>query len=1698
MVMDIKKFFSEMMSSMWNGCRISKVMLLLVAVLSVTTRESLQAASSGMILPPSDTVVSCPPDTVPFLETFDSYPASGLIARGVMPDCWTALFCGTDSSYCPHVTNDDIYSISGKSLVLFSSNHASIGSANYVVMPLITNDMNGTEISFQVCKQEWGINNYSFTLGYFVGELVAENFVELENIAVPPVNDGAASFRYSLNGRNIPQGARIAFQQKGGFNTGFYTQTILDSVAISFLPCAPVSGVAVSEIMMTTAHVSWTPGAWEAAWRVEYGESGFTPGTGIVVDTETPYADLTGLNGETTYDVYVQAVCDPHNLSDRSEAVSFYTYCAALGDTSVVVACDRYEWRDSVYTESGTYYDTVSRVADYSCDSIYTLELILHKSIYRFDTLEICQNQLPYQWYDTNFEVGSQTGTIFFHDTTLFGCDSIVELWLQINPSYYEDRYDTICENELPYTWNDTLFERGTTTGNYVFFRNSELGCDSIVTLHLLVYDSYDQMELLQVCSHDLPVSWRDTTFLEGTESGIFRFSRYSQHGCDSLVTLALYVTESDTVQKEDTICISQLPYIWGDTTFEEGTTTGYYLLGGDLSTGCESTLLHLVVAGIEQDMNHPDTVTICRNDLPYVWHGAIGDYTFGVNTTRGRHRVQVTAGGCTDTYYVFVDILENGDVEEYKEICSSELPFVWADTIFSAETQSGTYSVTRPAGNGCNRTKTLHLTLKPSYEIYDTLNICDNNLPYRWRNEWLQVGMTTGDYMYGRTSRLGCDSIVHLHLTVNRSYSEVVSVTVCENELPIAWRGHIIPRGTQSGTIVYDETSVTGCDSLVMLNLTVNPTYRHEESLIICSSDLPFEWRDTTFAVGTLSGIYLFEKQTVAGCDSTVILHLTINPIKEESITVDICRAELPFTWRDTSFLDGTNSGTFIFHRQTSANCDSTVTLTLNIHESFGANESLVVCENDLPVVWRGNIIPRGTRSGNIVFREQTSFGCDSIVILSVVVNPAYHQSEELTICENELPYTWRDTVFETGTRGGSFYFERSSINGCDSTVMLKLTVNPSFIHTDYLTICESDLPYSYGDTSFAEGTESGTFTLRRTTVSGCDSVITLHLTVNPTFALTDALELCESDLPYVYHDTVFGVGTQSGTVLLHRRTRTGCDSTVTLSLIVHPLGYQEKSYEICSTELPYVTEDTTFPVGTVSGLYNIYYNTQFGCDSVVAIRLTVRPVYNEGVSEVICENDLPFVWRDTTFLEGTRSGIFRFARSTQSGCDSVVTLALIVNPSYEQEESADVCADGFPFVWRDTTFLAGTQSGDFTFYRRTVNGCDSVVTLHLMVYPTYSQNEQLSICQNELPYQWRDTLFQTGTPSGFYTFHRFSSSGCDSTVTLALTVYPSSIQYYNVRICSNELPYTWSATDTVFDEGTVSGTYTFHYLNTLGCDSNIVLNLTVNPSYERNESLTLCQNDLPYYYEAGNHTFSTSTTSGSYSFNHPTAAGCDSTIILHLTIHPSYLQQEMVSVCENEFPYTWRDTTFLEGTVSGTYIFNRVSQFGCDSVVSLMLVVSPLPNVSITQIPNGSMITLVCSSNGNCSYLWSTGEDVTVITVPSDSAATYTVTATNLTTGCTNTASVNVATGIMENGTVSHEVIVYPNPTDGKAFVEAKGEVISEVRVFSLDGRMVKCIRVADTEAELNFDTLAKGTYLLHILLQQGDIVRKKLLVQ
>ena len=96
--------------------------------------------------------------------------------------------------------------------------------------------------------------------------------------------------------------------------------TLCTFTANCFVPSCPMpTDIMVSNIDMSSATVTWTPGGDEANWNVEYKEASATTWT-VVPVTTTSYT-INGLTAATMYDVRVQAECDPVN-SNPSAYVS--------------------------------------------------------------------------------------------------------------------------------------------------------------------------------------------------------------------------------------------------------------------------------------------------------------------------------------------------------------------------------------------------------------------------------------------------------------------------------------------------------------------------------------------------------------------------------------------------------------------------------------------------------------------------------------------------------------------------------------------------------------------------------------------------------------------------------------------------------------------------------------------------------------------------------------------------------------------------------------------------------------------------------------------------------------------------------------------------------------------------------------------------------------------------------------------------------------------------------------------------------------------------------------------------------------------------------------------------------------------------------------------------------------------------------
>ena len=123
------------------------------------------------------------------------------------------------------------------------------------------------------------------------------------------------------------------------------------------------------------------------------------------------------------------------------------------------------------------------------------------------------------------------------------------------------------------------------------------------------------------------------------------------------------------------------------------------------------------------------------------------------------------------------------------------------------------------------------------------------------------------------------------------------------------------------------------------------------------------------------------------------------------------------------------------------------------------------------------------------------------------------------------------------------------------------------------------------------------------------------LDLTVHPIYAINLVEEICEGDT-YEVGDSVYTV---TGNYVTNLETVEGCDSIVTVDLTVHPV------YAISLTEA--ICDEESYPVGdslyTETDVYVTNLQTVEGCDSIVTLNLTVHPIYTTNLTEEICDEE-------------------------------------------------------------------------------------------------------------------------------------------------------------------------------------------------------------------------------------------------------------------------------------------------------------------------------------------------------------------------------------------------------------------------------------------------------------------------------------------
>ena len=364
---------------------------------------------------------------------------------------------------------------------------------------------------------------------------------------------------------------------------------------------------------------------------------------------------------------------------------------------------------------------------------------------------------------------------------------------------------------------------------------------------------------------------------------------------------------------------------------------------------------------------------------------------------------------------------------------------------------------------------------------------------------------------------------------------------------------------------------------------------------------------------------------------------------------------------------------------------------------------------------------------------------------------------------------------------------------------------------------------------------------------------------------------------------------------------------------------------------------------------------------------------------------------------------------------------------------------------------------------------------------------------------YTWGDSIL---SESGSHTQTFTATNGCDSTVTINLSISGTAIKGYTVTACES---YTWKGIE--FTQSTdTTLVISSDPEASVHCDSILNLSLTIiEPEQKTYDTVVVACERARFRFSPSQQWTNvtqdgyvlTSTAYGNTtqgrSIMHPrTIQKCyDSLVTVTFNIRKNKTYRIPVEDCDS-YTFEIKDTayTYYFSTVD-TIRYGRASN-GCDSLIILNVTINKTPEIKISgdlRVAYNQTATLTAHCDQNVNYSWnvSSSHDSTITTAPLTTNTDITVTGTNNSTHCQGSSSVTVVVmtvGI--DGTESEMLRIFPNPTASLVNINSESTV-SNISVFNVAGQQVMNVKGSNT---VDMRSLENGNYVLRIEFENGNV--------
>ena len=263
----------------------------------------------------------------------------------------------------------------------------------------------------------------------------------------------------------------------------------LDDVNIDYIPnCLHAGNVHATPatITATSATVTWTPGGSESEWEVVYGPAGTITNPELATSQTiytTPEIQLSGLTGNTLYEVFVKANCD-NGESSTWETGSFRTACVAISSLPYMENFDSYTGTASTSASvnnlpacwSHYNHGTSSSYSGYpiiytSTGTMYASSGVNAIRFYTYTTLGSYDNQvaiLPQVDVTTNPVNTLKLSFDARENNTSYTFKLVVGVMNSPSDMNTFVPIDTVIFNSTTYAHYSVTFEQYTGTGSYI------------------------------------------------------------------------------------------------------------------------------------------------------------------------------------------------------------------------------------------------------------------------------------------------------------------------------------------------------------------------------------------------------------------------------------------------------------------------------------------------------------------------------------------------------------------------------------------------------------------------------------------------------------------------------------------------------------------------------------------------------------------------------------------------------------------------------------------------------------------------------------------------------------------------------------------------------------------------------------------------------------------------------------------------------------------------------------------------------------------------------------------------------------------------------------------------------------------------------------------------------------------------------